>query len=188
MTLHPQLLAVVSELDQALARLHAMARALPESAWDRRADPARWSVGECVAHLNLASEAFIPIIRAVLASAPTMPAGRIPRYHRDPVGWLMWRTMGPPVRIRLKTTASFVSQGGAPRSAQIATFDRWQEELIACVHQAEGHDLNRLRIRSPFDPRVSYNLYAALTILPRHQHRHLWQAEQVGSALAREAH
>jgi len=26
---------------------------------------------------------------------------------------------------------------------------------------------------------VRYNLYACFTILPRHQHRHLWQAERV---------
>jgi hypothetical protein len=26
---------------------------------------------------------------------------------------------------------------------------------------------------------VRYNLYSCFTILPRHQHRHLWQAERV---------
>jgi len=36
-----------------------------------------------------------------------------------------------------------------------------------------------VRVTSPFNARVRYNLYACFTILPRHQHRHLWQAERV---------
>ena len=47
---------------------------------------------------------------------------------------------------------------------------RWS--IAECV-------LGRLWIISPFDARIRYNAYACLTILPRHQHRHLWQAEQV---------
>ena len=36
-----------------------------------------------------------------------------------------------------------------------------------------------VKITSPFNPRLRYNLYACLTILPPHQERHIWQAEQV---------
>jgi len=39
--------------------------------------------------------------------------------------------------------------------------------------------LSQVRVTSPFNARVRYNLYACFTILPRHQHRHLWQAERV---------
>jgi hypothetical protein len=34
-------------------------------------------------------------------------------------------------------------------------------------------------VQSPFNEKVKYNLYSCLTILPPHQHRHLWQAEQI---------
>ena len=32
---------------------------------------------------------------------------------------------------------------------------------------------------SPFNARMRYNLYAGFSTLPRHQHRHLQQAERV---------
>lgn len=186
MMLHPQLRAIVEELEQAMARLHALTAAVPEGAWATRPDPERWSVGECVAHLNLTSAAFVPPIRAALASAPTRPPRTArPPLRRDPIGWLLWRTLSPPVRFRVKTTAPFVPQGVAAPGALIADFERWQGEQIACVHEANDRDLGRYRIRSPFDPRFTYNLYSALTILPRHQHRHLWQAEQVLNRLSR---
>jgi hypothetical protein len=63
--------------------------------------------------------------------------------------------------------------------AIIDEFSRLQAEQIACVREADGLPLGRVRITSPFDARLKYNLYACFTILPRHQHRHLWQAERV---------
>jgi len=53
------------------------------------------------------------------------------------------------------------------------------------TREADGLPVDRIRIASPFDARLKYSLYAALTILPRHQHRHLWQAERVLEGLRR---
>ena len=47
------------------------------------------------------------------------------------------------------------------------------------MRDAEGLAIDRVRIPSPFNPRIQYNAWSALVIIPRHQHRHLWQAEQV---------
>ena len=187
MTLPPWLQSVVEELEQATGRLRALAAGTPAGGWAVRPDPDRWSIGECVAHLNLTTYAFLPPLRAALASAPAMrgDGGRL-RLRRDPLGWLLWRTMGPPVRIRVRTRAGFVPQGDTPAPTLIATFERGQQELIACVHAADGRDLQAVRLPSPFDPRVRYNLYSALSILPRHEHRHLWQAEQVRRRLGSE--
>ena len=49
--------------------------------------------------------------------------------------------------------------------------------VIAGKGHEQGQDVNG--IVSPFDGRLRYNLYSCLTILPAHQHRHLWQAERV---------
>jgi hypothetical protein len=174
---HPQLQAVIDDLDTAQARLHALAAATPGTAWSRRADPARWSIAECVAHLNLTSSAFVPLLGQALAGPAESTVAR--RYRRDPMGWLLSRTLGPPVRLRLKTAARFIPQATAGPAELVAEFDRWQAELVGWVRKAEGLPLGRLWIRSPFNARARYNVYAALTILPRHQHRHLWQAEQV---------
>jgi hypothetical protein len=41
--------------------------------------------------------------------------------------------------------------------------------------------LHRVRITSPFNSKLRYNVYAALVLLPRHQERHINQAEWVWS-------
>ena len=85
----------------------------------------------------------------------------------------------PPVRFRVRTTAQFVPTAAEPLSSLLATFDRLQAEQLECLRQADGRPIHRVKITSPFDPRLRYNLYACLTILPPHQERHIWQAERV---------
>jgi len=182
---HPQLAAIIVEFESAAARLRQLAAQVPESRWAERADPARWSVAECVMHLNLTAIAYLPLLDAALAEARGLRDRGVVgprRYRRDAIGWFLWRTAGPPVRIKARTTAPFVPQAAAPRPHTLAEFARLQESQIDRVRAADGLALQRVRIRSPFDARVAYNAYACLTILPRHQHRHLWQAERVWGA------
>ena len=63
----------------------------------------------------------------------------------------------------------------------MAEFSRLQSEIIACVRAADGLPIDHVTVRSPFDARVTYNLYSALTLIPRHQERHALQAERAAS-------
>jgi hypothetical protein len=183
--MHPQLQAVVEEFRSAQERLERLSARVPDEAWPVRSDPKRWSVGECVAHLNLTSAAFLPVLEEALDEARGLGTTAPARFRRDPLGWLLWRTMAPPVRFRMRTAAEFVPSGNAAPAALRDQFARHQQAQIRCVEQGDGLALSRVRVASPFDPRARYNLYAALTILPRHQHRHLWQAEQVAVEVGR---
>jgi hypothetical protein len=95
--------------------------------------------------------------------------------------------MGPPARIRTKTVAAFVPSGQQPPTELVPEFDRLQSELTARVRQADGLPIDRVKIGSPFNARLKYNIFSAMTILPRHEHRHLWQAEQVWKTLSETA-
>ncbi len=81
-------------------------------------------------------------------------------------------------RFKTKTAAAFVPSGERPIDALIADYERLQRELVALVRSADGLPIDRVKVHSPFDARARYNVYAALTILTRHQHRHLRQAEE----------
>lgn len=177
--MHPELQAVVDDFDAASARLQALRDTVPAYKWVERRDPDRWSIAECVAHLNLTSAAFVPLLRGGLDEARRSGHRAPTRYRRDPIGWLLWWSQGPPVKFRVKTTAPFVPRGDRPAAELVEEFARLQREQVALAREADGLAVHRVRIASPFDTRVRYSVYSALTILPRHQHRHLWQAEQV---------
>ena len=175
--LHPQLQAVANGLLAAQARLHRLAESTPPGSWPARADPDRWSAGECVAHLNLTAIAFLPLIRTALAEAVAIGGGAPARFRRDPRAGCSG-VRPPPVRFRVRTAAQFTT-GSEPLSQLLAAFDRLQQEQLDVVAPADGRPIHMVKITSPFNSRLRYNLYACLTILPPHQERHIWQAEQV---------
>jgi hypothetical protein len=86
----------------------------------------------------------------------------------------------------LKTTAlpAFVPPAVAPVADLLAEFDRLQDQITACVREAEGLPIEQVTVVSPFDGRVKVNLYAALMLVARHQRRHLLQAERAAAACA----
>jgi len=80
---------------------------------------------------------------------------------------------------RVKTTAPFVPAASAPKLELVAEFKRIQLELIAMAKESEGMAIDKVKIASPFGEKIHYTVYSAFIILPRHEERHIQQAELV---------
>src|SRR5688500_13888094 len=108
-----QLQRVVDEFEQAQARLHALADALPTAQWAQAPAPARWSVAQNVDHLNRTGAAFVPVLRTAITEARALGTTTTGRYRRDPLGWMLSQIMPPPVRVmRVPTGAGFIPEPG----------------------------------------------------------------------------
>jgi hypothetical protein len=174
-----QLEALESELDEATARAHRLVEGLGAGGWERRPAPERWSPGEQIVHLNLASQTYLPLIRDAIARARERGLTSDGPFRRDFFGWLLAKMTEPPVRIRVKTTAQFIPQAAlAPPEEVMREFDALQEEVKAAVRESRGVAVDRIDVISPFDARVRYNLYSALRLIPAHQRHHLWLTER----------
>ena len=178
--MHPQLAGIVGDLQSAQQRLGSLRSTLTCDAWGRRPDARQWSPAECLAHLNLTSQALVPLLRAGLAQAGVRRDAS--PYRRDTVGWLISTLVTPSGGFRTRTHSAFEPTAERPVETLIAEFERLQDEIVSCVRAADGLAIDRVTIASPF-ARVRYNLYAALTVVPRHQHRHLLQAERAAQAV-----
>ena len=175
--------AVDEELREATER----ARRLVDSAEPRfftvRPDISAWSASECIAHLSISTEMFLPVLRSAIDDAKTrgMKSSRVPRM--DWLGAILRWFLEPPVRSRLRTSAPFVPRAVRAKAESLAEFVTLQEKLHALIAEARELDLNRMKIVSPFDKRVRYNVFSAFRILVAHQRRHLWQAEKAVEAV-----
>lgn len=129
---------------------------------------------------------MLPLLHDGLRAASSSPIGPPSRYRRDIVGWLIWTLIAPTNRLRTRTLRAFVPSGDESPDTVIAEFSRLQSDVIACVRAADGLPIDRVTVHSPFDRRVTCNLYAALTLIPRHQERHALQAERAANMPAAE--
>ena len=123
---------------------------------------------------------MIPLIQQGIDKARASRRTVSDRYRRDLVGWLLWKSISAPGRFKSKTIPAFVPTSDRSAEDVMAEFERLQEQQIALTRAAAGLPIDRVKMSSPFNAKVRYNIFSALSIRPRHQHRHLWQAEQAG--------
>jgi hypothetical protein len=180
---HPQLEEIRSGIDDATARARRIAADAGDRFFNRRPREGAWSVAECLAHLNLTTEAFLPLVDDALAKSASGSAPPGHRYKRDLMGRILAWVLEPPFRMKVKTTAGFVPAPEHDRAAIVERFAELQEELKRRVDASAGRDLDRIRVVSPFSDKVRYNLYSTFGIVLAHERRHLWQAERALAAL-----
>lgn len=179
---HPQLPALHHALDDTERRAHALAVHAGHDGWMRRPAPERWSPSECLQHLVATLDAFLPLVDQALDDAPRPAAPVRGPFAPDLMGRMLLWVIEPPYRVRAKTGPSFVPPGARPPGADLEALVERHQAWHARMRRADGYPLDRLRIASPFMRGIRYSLYTTFCIVPTHERRHLWQAEQALSA------
>lgn len=174
---------VEKELNEATRRAWTLVQSTDGRMFTVRPTPLSWSAAECLAHLSISSEMFLPVLRDALAKARTSAKKR-GNVKMDLLGRVLAWFLEPPIRKKVKTTAPFVPKSTRAKADAFGEFATLQEKLIDLLRDARDADL-RAKIVSPFDKRVRYNLLSAFRIVAAHERRHLWQAEQAVAELRR---
>jgi DinB superfamily len=139
--------------------------------------PGTWSVGQCLEHLCIMNEVYMPPISDALKDKPDCPVEQI-----TPAWFGRWF-------IRSFAEASpNIKRASAPRKIRpmahvgLAVLDRflsgnksWRELII----RARTKNMNRIRFWNPFIPGLRFTAGTGLEIIASHERRHLLQAERV---------
>lgn len=141
----------------------------------------RWSVGDCIAHLNVVTRMYLPQFEESIQQARA--AGRTGagpyRY-----GWLTSKfvaEMEPPVKRRVKVPdARMVIAPGSDHdpAAVMEEFDTLHDRLIATIASADGLDLKKAKVTSVVTRFLRMSLGQWFNFNAAHDRRHLWQAQQ----------
>ena len=173
--------ACLLQLTSITQDLPGVARGLSSEQFNWRPSPGQWSIGQCVEHLNITTERYLPVLRSAIAEARA--SGKLSHWPLA-LGLLeraFLRMLEPPVRMRAKAPKAFVATEALSPAETLSRWDRLNVELGECLRLAEGLDHRRVRVRSQFGP-MSFSLAATFLILLAHDRRHIWQARQVRNA------
>ena len=161
------------------ARAVSLARGLTPSQLNWPPRPGSWSIGQCLEHLHVSNEQYLPHMERALATGRQAPVEEIVP------GWFG--------RWFLETFIDPVSRSRAPAPPKIrpaalvapdvlARFLAGNQRARELVRRAAPLDVNRVRFRNPFVSFVRFTVGTGFEILSRHQRRHLLQAERVKAA------
>lgn len=96
------------------------------------------------------------------------------------------RYVGPPPRVRVRTTRVFQPAPSRPLAGTLDAFVRLQDDFQQRVGRADGLDLRRVRVPSPAFKYFRVCLGMAFTYMTAHQRRHFWQVRGLRDRLDRE--
>jgi hypothetical protein len=141
----------------------------------------RWSIAQCLAHLNISARLYADRMEAAICEgrdAGLLGAGP---FHYGLLARMLARAVDPANHKKSRSPAKFVAPPGQtydPRDV-LQQFDaagiRWER----CLHEANGLNLARVKVRSPAAAWMRLPLGALFGIQAAHERRHLLQADAV---------
>ncbi len=170
---------LAQEIEESRRRGKQLVNGLSAEQLARRPDPGKWSIAECVAHLNATAAMVQPIMskgidlgkeKRLLGKGPFKPGAK---------GRLLVWIASPPPKFRMRTPKAVAPPVTISDPAGVfPEFMRAQDEWERLLKQAEGLDMSKIKIGPLFSP-FRCRLSGAFPWMLAHQRRHLWQAENV---------
>ncbi|HKD45640.1 MAG TPA: DinB family protein [Candidatus Angelobacter sp.] len=168
-----------NELRDIRARAQALVDGLTAEELTRRPDPAKWSVAECLAHLNLTAVVVQRLIsKGIERGRKEKLLGTGPFKLGTRGSLLIWIATPPP-KFPIRAPRSVAPPVSIPDPGRLCQdFMKAQDEWAELWRQAEGLDLARINIGGFFSP-FRCHMSASFPWMMAHQRRHLLQAEKV---------
>lgn len=170
----------LEQIKQIRQRTSNLVAGLTSDQLTRRPDPTRWSIAECLAHLNVAGDVYAPLIEEAIGKGRDGKVFGKGPFNPGVLGRLLIWNAEPPPKFRLRAPKIILPPTSITDPAKVvADFARLQDEWTRLLKECEGLDLEKVKCRTPFPPLPSLRLCAPIPWMLAHQRRHLLQAEKV---------
>jgi hypothetical protein len=170
---------LVTEIDANLSHADSLTHGLTHQQFNWRSEPGRWSIAECLGHLNLINRADVPQLQTAIDNALAKGIkGEGPFQY----GWLSRKfiaSIEPPVKRKFKAPKQYRPPSDANLDETLAEYRRTSSDVRALVKKSDGLHLAKVKTKLSGIPILRMSLGARFNLLTAHDRRHLWQAEQV---------
>jgi hypothetical protein len=184
MPIEAELATLITEIDANLSHVDSIVHGLSHGQFNWRPAPGRWSVGECIAHLNVTNAGDLkPIEGAIARGRAANMKGQGP-FTYGSLSRKFVASQEPPIKKKFKAPKSFIPPPEVKIDEAVAEYRRIRKELRKLTQGADGLHLAKIKVELPALPApfrwfVKMPLGARLALITTHDRRHLWQAEQV---------
>ena len=173
---------IAEQIEAIRERLETLAAGKSNEALNWRPEANRWSIAECIEHLNLTADMLLPEIdKSIAAGITAEPGTEGVARHSMLFRWLL-PVIEPPPKRRFKAPRASRPRPDLHAESVVARFAKVQDEVVERLDRARGINLTRTKVRHPGAPLMRFRLGEIFVTIAAHERRHLWQAEQVTKA------
>ena len=140
--------------------------------------PERWSINQCLAHINLFNHYYTQQIKRVV-KGPGKKSDNSGEYHRTGVGGLLILSLLNPKAKKFKTAKNFDPPSSLDSKKVMNDFMDFQKQWEDVMDQIQEYDIVKNRVHSPFFRLITYRMGNAIELNNIHTRRHLSQARNV---------
>jgi hypothetical protein len=167
------------QFEELTTDVDALTTPLSDSEFSWQPAPERWSVGQCIDHLNATAREYLPVLDAGIADAMRRGLYGPGPYRYNWIGRLHVLLMQPNSWVRGKARRPLYPLPSRSRQEIMAAFRAYQVQYVNRLRQANGLDLARARAASLVVHWLPMPLGSAFALLITHERRHLVQAQRV---------
>jgi hypothetical protein len=172
---------LIAELQSADQRAIALVRGLSVEQLNWKPRPGSWSVGQCLEHLCISGELYLPPIAKALNNRQPSPVDAVtPGWFG---AWFIRTYIAPsphtkkaPAPKKIRPVLSVVEPSVLDRFLAV------NRDARALIERAQPYDVNRIRFVNPFIPIIRFTVGTGFEIVAKHEDRHLLQAEKIWKA------
>lgn len=171
---------LLSELDESDERARGLVAGLREEQLNWQPGPNVWSAGQCLDHLCVTNDVYLPPMEQALQDKPKSAALEItPGWFGR---WFLKNFIEPSAGSRTARAPEKIVPASRVDASVLERFLEGNQAARGLIARAQEYDVNRIRFRNPFIPLIRFTVGTGLEIVCGHQRRHLLQAEQVKSS------
>ena len=172
---------LIASLNWSDDQARQIAGTLTAEALNWKPAPSSWSVGQCLHHLYVANQVYVPPMARALDGRQPAPVDEItPGWFGR---WFIRSYIEPSSRSRRSRAPRKIAPAPLVDTSIVDLFVRSNDTARDLVQRASAHDVNRIRFVNPFVPLVRFTVGTGLEIICRHQRRHLLQADAIKQQL-----
>ena len=137
----------------------------------------KWSILECLAHLNIYGDFYIPEIEKSINKAQTSNNNM---FKSGVLGNYFVKLIEPKEKLnKMKTMSKFKPSGSSLTKSELTTFKQQQYKTLDLLSKALVVDLTKNNTKTSLSKIINMRLGDTLRFVIAHNQRHLLQAKKI---------
>lgn len=181
-------------LDQLAAETRALIQVvrrefipLTSDALNRPPTPERWSIAQCLEHLNSYGQYYLPALENAIQKGENAPMKAAARFRSGWLGNYFVNSMQPradgSIGLKAKAVKAHTPAQTLDVVAVVTVFLDQQHRLLALLERAKNVNIQGLRVPISIARFIRLSVGDTFRFLIAHEQRHVLQAQRVAAAL-----